>query len=123
MSEPERHAVGGLRTIGDDQREQDAAAPAPASEEDQTRALELLKAEFARAFEMKEKLKAEAAIGGKEKDRDAKRMSERHRGIIASLEGMSRFALKMGLITPAQNRELFADAMKRGLYEGWTEGA
>jgi len=66
---------------------------------------------------------AEAVIGGKEKGRDAQRRSERLRGLIASLEGMSRFTLKLGLITPAENRELFADAMKKGLHEGWSEGA
>jgi hypothetical protein len=32
---------------------------------------------------------------------------------------MNRFAMAMGLITPAESRELYAAAMKRGLYEGW----
>ena len=33
------------------------------------------------------------------------------------LEGAARFALRMGLVTPAEAREIFAEAGKRGLVE------
>jgi hypothetical protein len=121
---PERVQTGGLRTLGTDEGERVERAVAPAAPDElRARAREVLRAEFEHALMMKEKMGAEAAIGGKEKGRDAMRASERLRGLVASLEGMSKFALKMGLLTPAETRELFADAMKKGLHEGWTEGA
>jgi len=95
------------------------AAAAPTANATTRKALELLEQEFERALALKEKLAAEAAIGGKEKGRDATRQQEKLRALVNSLEGMSRFAMRMGLVTPAQARELYAKAMSQGLYEGW----
>jgi hypothetical protein len=78
----------------------------------------ILKQEFKRGLDLKAKLAAEAGASGAAKGRDANQ-AEKLRSIVASLEGMSRFALAMGLLTPAENRAIFADAMKKGLYEGW----
>jgi hypothetical protein len=112
-----------VRTLGEDERPDAPALAQPASDELRTQAQTVLKQEFDRVLEMKLKLSAERMVGGKEKGRASERPNERIRGMIASLEGMSRFALKMGLITPSENRQLFADAMKRGLHDGWGPGA
>jgi len=116
----ERVTVQGLRTLGDVEpaREPKPKRPkADAALAEKARAT--LQKEFDAALALKEKLAAEAAVGGKEKGRESLRQSEKLRSLVASLEGMNRFALAMGLITPAESRELYADAMNRGLYEGW----
>lgn len=82
------------------------------------RAREVLRAEFDKAMALKEKLGAEAASSSPEKGREP-RQAEKLRSIVASLEGMSRFAIALGLLTPAENRAIWADYMARGLYEGW----
>jgi len=117
---PERVAVGGLRTLGDVEPSEKAAKKHPKRDEAfAEKARATLQAEFDKALALKEKLAAEAAIGSKEKGRESLRQTEKLRSLIASLEGMNRFAMAMGLITPAESRELYAAAMKRGLYEGW----
>jgi hypothetical protein len=116
----ERVPVQKLRTLGDVEPQRKQApkrAPKDAGLADKARAT--LQKEFDRALALKEKLAAESKIGAKEKGREALRQTEKLRSIIASLEGMNRFALAMGLISPAESRELYAAAMKRGLYEGW----
>jgi hypothetical protein len=115
---PERVKVGKLRTLGAEKRaDKPAAKPAPAAMRE--RATEALRREFARVIVMQQKLNAETKIGGTEKRRASPRAEEKIRSLVSSLEGMNRFALQMGLITPAGSRELYADAMKRGLYQGW----
>jgi len=84
-----------------------------------TRAHEVLHQEFDRVMTMQQKLNAETKIGGTEKGRPSPRHEEKLRSLIASLEGMNRFALQMGLLTPSESREIYAVAMKRGLYAGW----
>jgi hypothetical protein len=41
---------------------------------------------------------------------------------VASVEGASRFAIRLRLLSPAQVRALWAEAMGRGLYDGWDGG-
>ncbi len=41
---------------------------------------------------------------------------------MASVEGASRFAIRLRLLSPAQVRALWAEAMDRGLYDGWDAG-
>jgi hypothetical protein len=116
----ERVKVGGLRTLGDVEPSRKAAPKrrgGNATLAEKARAT--LQKEFDAALALKEKLAAEASIGSKEKGRESLRQTEKLRSLIASLEGMNRFAMAMGLITPAESRELYAAAMKRGLYEGW----
>ena len=116
----ERVKVQGLRTLGDVEPSREPAPKRSKTDEAlATKARATLQKEFDAALALKEKLAAEAAVGGKEKGRESLRQSEKLRSLIASLEGMHRFALAMGLITPAESRELYAAAMKRGLYEGW----
>ncbi|TML75714.1 MAG: hypothetical protein E6G04_11980 [Actinobacteria bacterium] len=116
----ERVAVQKLRTLGDVEPSGKAAPKRPKADKAlAAKARATLQHEFDRALALKEKLAAEASIGAKEKGRESLRQSEKLRSIVASLEGMNRFALAMGLISPAESRELYAAAMKRGLYEGW----
>ena len=44
------------------------------------------------------------------------------RTLVASVEGASRFAIRLRLLTPGQVRALWAEAMANGLYEGWDAG-
>ena len=118
MTDPGRKQPG-LRTLGEPSK---PAAPAPkrskAERELATKATEVLKAEFDKALALKEKLAGEAAAGAEEKGRDP-RTAEKLRSLVASLEGMSRFAIAMGLLTPAENRAIWSEYMGKGLYEGW----
>jgi hypothetical protein len=80
------------------------------------RATEVMRAEFEKALALKAKLSDEADVSAEAKGRAP---AEKLRSIVASLEGMSRFAIAMELLTPAENRALFAEYMGKGLYEGW----
>ncbi|MGH2829957.1 MAG: hypothetical protein ACRDJM_05690 [Actinomycetota bacterium] len=116
----ERVQVGGLRTLGAPTSKRQAApkrtkAQAALSEQ----AVKTLKAEFRKALALKQKLAGEAVSSGEAKGRDPN-LADKLRSIVASLEGMSRFAIAMGLITPAENRALFGAAIKKGLYQGWS---
>ncbi len=108
---------GGLRKLGAPSNPP-VAAP-KRSTEDQAlaeKALATLRKEFDRAMELKAKLSDEASFASEAKGRAP---SEKLRSLVASLEGMSRFAIAMGLLTPAENRALFSEYMGKGLYEGW----
>jgi hypothetical protein len=109
----------GLRTLGGPSK---PAGEAPKRGEGDAalaaKATAVLKAEFDTALALKEKLAGEAAAGSEEKGRDP-RTAEKLRSLVASLEGMSRFAIAMGLLTPAENRAIWAEYMGKGLYEGW----
>lgn len=116
MTEPSK--PGGLRTLGT-QTSEKKKPPAKRSKQQEAlaaKALDVLRGEFDRAMELKAKLADEANVSSEAKGRSP---SEKLRSLIASLEGMSRFAIAMGLLTPAENRALFAEYMSKGLYEGW----
>jgi len=109
----------GLRTLGSPSK---PAAPAPKRSKAQevlaAKATDVLRAEFEKALALKEKLAGEAAESSEQKGRDP-RQAEKLRSLVASLEGMSRFAIAMGLLTAAENRAIWSEFMGRGLYEGW----
>jgi len=115
VTEPSK--PGGLRRLGAPSK---SAAEKPkrskAEEALAKKAVEVLRKEFDRAMELKAKLAEEADFASEAKGRSP---SEKLRSLVASLEGMSRFAIAMGLLTPAENRELFSEYMAKGLYEGW----
>jgi hypothetical protein len=101
----------GLRTMG----EVTLSAERPdRSPDDQARtdaALALLREEVARLAEMK----AEFAT---EKDRGAPaKSSPRLDAMAARLEGACRFALRMGLVTPNEAREIWHEAAQAGLHD------
>ena len=106
-----------LRTLGAPGKSKE---PAPDRTPDQQaladKAIGVLRTEFEKAIALKAKLTDEANVSSEAKGRTP---AEKLRSIVASLEGMSRFALAMGLLTPAENRALFAEYMGKGLYEGW----
>ena len=113
MTQPKRS----LRTLGAPGA--GAKAPPKRNEAEQAladKATEIMRGEFEKAIALKAKLTDEANVSSEAKGRTP---SEKLRSIVASLEGMSRFALAMGLLTPAENRALFAEYMGKGLYEGW----
>jgi hypothetical protein len=114
----ERVKIDALRTLGTEKRKR-APAAVPASKAMQKRAQETLRAEFERVMTLQRKLAAETKIGGTEKGRTSPRHEDKLRSLIASLEGMNRFALQMGLVTPAESRELYAEAIRNGFYAGW----
>jgi regulator of RNase E activity RraB len=113
MSEEERMKLGGLRPLGSAEgREDKPEAPPELPEPLKKMAREMLESQFVEALVLKAKLLDE---GG----RDPEGTKAKIGALIASLEGASKIALKLGLIDVQTNKQLFADAMERGLYEGW----
>lgn len=115
---PARVRVSGLRTLG---RPGGLKAAPPKRTKAEAaaadRARRVLRAEFRKAMALKAALDEQARAEGPAKGREPSR--EKIRSIVASLEGMSRFAIAMGILTPAENRAIWTQFIKRGLYEGW----
>jgi hypothetical protein len=86
-------------------------------------AAEALRAEFERAFGLKASLRGEAEAPvsptGRRTTADAE---AKLRTLVASVEGASRFAIRLGLLDPGQVRAIWSEAIGRGLYEGWDGG-
>jgi hypothetical protein len=83
-------------------------------------AAEALRDEFERVFAVKAGLRGEAAAGQSPTGRQTSAAAEaKLRTLVASVEGASRFAIRLGLLTPGQVRALWSDAMAHGLYDGW----
>ena len=82
-----------------------------------------LRAEFERVFALKTSLRGEAEAGVSPTGRRTTAQDEaKLRTLVASVEGASRFAIRLRLLSPAQVRALWAEAMARGLYDGWDGG-
>jgi hypothetical protein len=82
-----------------------------------------LRAEFERVFTLKASLRGEADAGVSPTGRRTTAQDEaKLRTLVASVEGASRFAIRLRLLSPAQVRALWAEAMGRGLYDGWDAG-
>ena len=114
-----RRMEPGLRTLGAPAAKRVAAPKRTKAATDLAdKAKRVLKQEFKKALDLKAKLATEAGASGAAKGREANE-ADKLRSLVASLEGMSRFAMAMGVLTPAENRTIWADAMKKGLYEGW----
>jgi hypothetical protein len=86
-------------------------------------AAEALRAEFERAFGLKASLQGEAQAPvsptGRRTTADAE---AKLRTLVASVEGASRFAIRLGLLNPGQVRAIWSEAIGRGLYDGWDGG-
>jgi hypothetical protein len=86
-------------------------------------AVEALRAEFERVFALKASLQDEAQAPvsptGRRTTADAE---AKLRTLVASMEGASRFAIRLGLLDPGQVRAIWSEAIGRGLYEGWDGG-
>ena len=88
-----------------------------------TQACRALRAEFERVFTLKARLQGEAEAGVSPTGRRTTAQDEaKLRTLVASVEGASRFAIRLRLLSPAQVRALWAEAMARGLYDGWDAG-
>jgi hypothetical protein len=86
-------------------------------------ASEALRAEFERVFTLKDRLHGEAEAGVSPTGRRTTAQDEaKLRTLVASVEGASRLAIRLGLLGPAEVRALWAEAMARGLYDGWDAG-
>src|SRR4029453_8345367 len=82
-----------------------------------------LRAEFERGFTLKASLRGEAEAGVSPPGRPPTAQEEaKLRPLVAGVEGASRFAIRLRLLHPAQVRALWAEAMDRGLYDGWDAG-
>ena len=82
-----------------------------------------LRAEFERVFTLKASLRGEADAGVSPTGRRTTAQDEaKLRTLVASVEGASRFAIRLRLLSPAQVRALWAEAMASGLYDGWDAG-
>jgi hypothetical protein len=96
----------------------DSGALPPAGE-----VADALRAEFERAFSLKASLRGEAEAAVSPTGRRTTAQDEaKLRTLVASVEGASRFAIRLRLLSPAQVRALWAEAMARGLYDGWDGG-
>jgi hypothetical protein len=87
------------------------------------KAVEALRAEFERVLALKASLHGEARAGisptGRRTTADAE---AKLRTLVASVEGASRLAIRLGLLDPGQVRALWSEAIGRGLYDGWDAG-
>jgi len=82
-----------------------------------------LRAEFDRVFSLKASLRGEAEAGVSPTGRRTTAQDEaKLRTLVASVEGASRFAIRMRLLSTGQVRALWAEAMAKGLFDGWDAG-
>jgi hypothetical protein len=86
-------------------------------------AVDALRQEFDRVLALKGSLRGEAEAGVSPTGRRTTASDEaKLRTLVASVEGASRFAIKLGLLSPGQVRALWVEAMARGLFDGWDAG-
>jgi hypothetical protein len=87
-------------------------------------AAEALRAEFERAFGLKASLRdeAEAPVSptGRRTTADAE---AKLRTLVASVEGASRFAIRLGLLDPGQVRAIWSEAIGVGCMTAGTAGS
>jgi hypothetical protein len=86
-------------------------------------AADALRQEFDRVLALKGSLRGEAQAAVSPTGRRATAGDEaKLRTLVASVEGASRFAIRLKLLTPGQVRALWAEAMAKGLFDGWDAG-
>ena len=86
-------------------------------------AADALRQEFERVLALKGSLRGEAQAAVSPTGRRTTASDEaKLRTLVASVEGASRFAIRLRLLTPAQVRALWSEAMARGLFDGWDAG-
>jgi hypothetical protein len=94
----------------------DRGSPPP-----QGAAADALRAEFDRALTLAQSLREEGGVSPTGR-RSTAADEAKLRTLTASVEGASRFAIRLGLLTAAQVRALWVEAMGRGLFDGWDAG-
>jgi hypothetical protein len=86
-------------------------------------AADALREEFERVLALKGSLRGEAETGVSPTGRRTTASDEaKLRTLVASVEGASRLAIRLRLLSPGQVRALWAEAMARGLFDGWDAG-
>ena len=86
-------------------------------------AADALRQEFDRVLALKGSLRGEAEAAVSPTGRRTTASDEaKLRTLVASVEGASRFAIRLRLLSPGQVRALWAEAMAKGLFDGWDAG-
>jgi hypothetical protein len=86
-------------------------------------AADALREEFERVLALKGSLRGEAQAAVSPTGRRTTASDEaKLRTLVASVEGASRFAIRLRLLSPGQVRALWAEAMAKGLFDGWDAG-
>jgi hypothetical protein len=86
-------------------------------------AADALRQEFERVLALKGSLRGEAQAAVSPTGRRTTASDEaKLRTLVASVEGASRFAIRLRLLSPGQVRALWAEAMAKGLFDGWDAG-
>ena len=94
----------------------DQGGPPPEGE-----AADALRAEFERALTLAESLRDEDGVSPTGR-RSTAADEAKLRTLTASVEGASRFAIRLGLLTPAEVRALWVEAAGKSLFDGWDAG-
>ena len=102
---------GAARELGEVRLADDRPDRTPEERELAARAVELLREEVSRMAALRAEFAAEQGRGAPAK------ASPRLDGMAARLEGASRFALRLGLITPGEAREVWAEAARAGVHD------
>ena len=94
----------GVRVLGTVEMTTGSPVREPSEELLAERARELLREQIAQVARMREQLAVEEAAGA------PGRAEERLAGMVATVEGATRFAIRLGLLSPAEARLLWAEA-------------
>jgi hypothetical protein len=106
-----KHIGGDVRELGEVVPTDDRPARTPEAAALADRALELLREEIGLLERMRAEFATEKAHGAPAAS------SPRLDAMAARLEGMSRFALRMGLLSPGEARQVWTEARRAGLHD------
>jgi uncharacterized small protein (DUF1192 family) len=102
----------GRRVLGTVSLDDERPARTPEQQALADKALALLREEVERIALLRAEFAAEQARGAPAV------APPRHEGAVARLEGASRMALRLGLVTPGEARTVWAEAARAGLTTG-----
>jgi hypothetical protein len=100
-----------LRRLGEVTLSDERPDRTPEEQAATDRALTLLREEVERMTALRAELATEVGRGAPAEP------TRRLDAMAARLEGASRFALRMGLVTPAEAREVWAEAARAGVHD------
>jgi len=111
-----KHIGADVRELGEVTPSGDRPQRDPAAQQLADRALAALREEVGLLERMRAEFATEKAYGAPAAP------SPRLDAMAARLEGMSRFALQLGLITPAEARDVWTEARRSGLHDRPAQG-
>jgi len=111
-----KHIGADVRQLGEVTPSGDRPQRDPAAQQLADRALAALREEVGLLERMRAEFATEKAYGAPAAP------SPRLDAMAARLEGMSRFALQLGLITPAEARDVWTEARRSGLHDRPAQG-